>query len=309
MELYVNVLLSPAHSGPSSNQNTINMKTIITSRPPALAAAMCAICIAGSSAHAAISYTTYIAEGNYGNVFFDPGLTGTASSSSWLNVRMNGSVSIADGGTGVVHAVGSFPGSGPFVPIAAQVGDSTAQLIKTANGTGGGPYVAGDSIYYGGFSGAFNNPGGTMAVTVPNPIADLSTLVFQVQIGEAWTYDFLDHALPVLSYTTSAGTVNDVAADFSSIISKIANGTVSMPSGPEPIFFNTHALQWDLSAVVDPITSFNVSFQGVQHAQLKGLRLDQGSDSFTGVNLVPEPTSAALGLMGAVALLIRRRRH
>lgn len=276
-----------------------------------MASAFCAVCLAASSAHAAISYTTLVAENTPGNPFYNPGLTGTGSSSSWLNLRAGGSVSIADGGTGTTAVGGSFPGSGAFTSIAAQVGDSSAQLYKIANGTGGGPYLASASVYHGGFSSAVNNPGGTLGVTIPSPIADLQTLVFQIQIGEAWTYDFYNGVLPVLSYTTASGTVNNVAANFSNIINQISNGTVSMPSGVEPLYTNTYALQWDLSDVVDPISSLNISFQGVQHSQIYGMRLDQGSDSFSGINLVsvPEPASAALGLVGAFALVFRRRRH
>lgn len=260
-----------------------------------------------SMASAAISYTTFSGKNTPGDPFINPALGGTASTSIWYNVRSGGSVSVADGGTGVAHTGSGFPGTAPFTPIAAQVGNSSVTLSKTANGTGGGPYAAGSSIYYGGFSDAINNPGGTLSAGSTSPISGLQTIVFQVQFGEAWTYDFYNHALPVLNYTTASGAVSGVAATYSAVISKINNGTITMPSGEENLYTNAYALQWDLSGVSEPITSFGVSFQGVQHAQLYGLRLDQSTQN-PGASVIPEPSAAILGAFGTLALLRRRRR-
>lgn len=204
---------------------------------------------------------------------------------------------------------GGFPGSGAWPgPMASQVatGGGDATLNKISNGTGGGPYPASGSMYYGGFSGDINNDGGTLAVVDNSPIANLSNIVFQIQIGEAWTYDFLDHELPTLTYTTGLGTVVGLAASNSSILEKFYNGTVEMPTGEEDIYINTYALQWDLSGVTEPITSFSISFTGVQHAQLYKLSVEQ-SDTY--VQAVPEPTSAVLFAAGAVVALSRCRRR
>jgi hypothetical protein len=82
-----------------------------------------------------------------------------------------------------------------------------------------------------------------------------------------------------------------------------------MPTGEETVYINQHALQWDLTGYSD-ISSLEIAFNGVQHAQLYGLTLTQ-SDVYTQVvAAVPEPGTyamlmAGLGIIGGVA---RRRR-
>ncbi len=200
-----------------------------------------------------------------------------------------------------------FPGTGAWPnPIESNIGGD-AQLIKVSNGTGGGPYPASGSIYYGGFSGAVNNNGGTLAVTDSTPVEGLANVVFQLQIGEAWTYDLYqpdagdpDSVLPVLNYNGGSQQLRPATSLF---IERFYNGTVAMPTGDEAVYINTRLLQWDLSDISDPITSFSVSFTGVQHAQLYSLRLDQ-SDTFTAV---PEP--ATIGMLAATGLMALRRRR
>jgi len=206
---------------------------------------------------------------------------------------------------------GGFPGSAAWpAPIgsnrtaantfnAAEPGD--AGVIKTSNGTGGGPYPAGGSIYFGGFSADVNNFGGTLAVSDAAPVAGLSNVVFQVQIAEAWTFDFYNGVLPTLSYN---GGTQQLAATASLITDQFFNGTIEMPSGPEDIFINTYLLQWDLSGVSATVSDFSISFSGVQHAQLYGMQLDQSNV----YSPVPAPGALALAGLGALAAARRRRR-
>lgn len=233
---------------------------------------------------------------------------------AWVNLS-----SVTANGVPGLTGTGGFPGTAAWTGKASQVdrsiGDASsiggATLGKVSNGSGGGPYAAGGSIYYGGFSAAVNNDGGTLAVTDSAPIAGLQTVVFQLGFGEAWTYDFYNGALPTLSYTTAAGTTSNVAASFSEVAEKFYNGTVAMPTGDEAVYINQYALQWDLSGVTQPITSFSVSFTGVQHAQLYGLTLTQ-SDNFTQVVAlppVPEPGTYALMSLGLMAVWLRARRR
>lgn len=202
-----------------------------------------------------------------------------------------------------------FPGSNPWPnPIGSNLGED-ATLDKTANGSGGGPYPASGSIYFGGFSAATNNHGGELTLTDSTIAFDLNTVVLQVEIGEAWGYDFWNHELPTLSYTTSSGTVSDVTATFSRKIVQAYNGTVEMPTGEEAVYINLWGLQWDLSEVSEPITSYSISFIGVQHAQLYALRLDS-SDAIHSASVlpVPEPSTWLLVGLGLGALLWTRRR-
>jgi hypothetical protein len=226
----------------------------------------------------------------------DPELPGTTQYDEWTNA----SLTIA-GNPGFP----GFPGSGawpnPIGSDAAGSGDAT--LNKIANGTGGGPYPASGSIYYGGFSGDLNVNGGTLAVIDTTPVANLANLVFQIQIGEAWTYDFFNHTLPSLTYTTAGGDTTLTADDAAHVVllEQFFNGTVPMPTGDEPVYINTYLLQWNLADAAG-ITAISVSFTAVQHAQLYALRLDQ-SDVFA---QVPEPASLALIGAGVLTLLLRR---
>ena len=222
-------------------------------------------------------------------------MPGNSESNGWLTIN-----------SAVFPGTGSFPGSTMWAPLGSTTGGDGI-LRKLANGpAGGGPYAASGSMYFGGFSGDVNFDGGRLAVTDNTPVADLSNIVFQIQIGEAWTYDFYNNVMPTLSYTTSSGTVSNISATDWSLLEQYDNGTVTMPTGEETVYINTYAMQWDLSGVTEEITSFSITFNGVQHAQLYSLQLDQ-SDTY--VQAVPEPTTGLLFAAGAAVLALRSRRR
>lgn len=235
-----------------------------------------------------------------GAVLFEPALTGNTQYDGWINLN-----SVSYPGYGGFPGNGSWPsgiGSNRTLSNTFNISEpGDALLLKTGNGTGGGPYLAGGSIYFGGFSADINNPGGSLAVSDTTPVADLRNVVFQVQIGEAWTFDFVNHALPTLSFN---GGSQNLAATTTVTVERFFNGTVQMPTGEENVYINTYLLQWDLSAIAGPITDFRANFTGVQHAQVYGLRLDQ-SDVYT---TVPAPGAAALLAVGMGAMSRRRRR-
>ncbi|MFI4862277.1 MAG: PEP-CTERM sorting domain-containing protein [Phycisphaerales bacterium JB063] len=225
----------------------------------------------------------------------DPGLSGAVTTDLWTDLTAQGN-----------PGYGGFPGSGLWPgPIQSQAGSTTpggAGLVKVSNGSGGGPYPAGSSIYYGGFSADINNDGGTLSVQDNTPLADVENVVFQIQIGEAWTFDFLDEVLPTL--TINGTTTLSGESGYHTLIEQFDNGTVTMPTGEETVYINTWLVQWDLSSFAEEVTSLEVTFTGVQHAQLYQLRLDQ-SDSYS---LVPEPGSLALIAAGGAMFMRRRRR-
>lgn len=226
-----------------------------------------------------------------GSQLIDPGLSGTTSSDVWTTLNNTANPGYP-----------GFPGSGTWPsPIGSNIGGDA-----TLNKLSGAAYPAGGSIYFGGFSDVVNLSGGTLSVSDSTPLSGLSNVAFQIEIGEAWTYDFFNGTLPVLSYTTALGTVTDIAATEWTLVSRFDNGQVEMPTGLETVYINSYLLQWNLTSVEEEITSIGITFTGVQHSQIYALRLDQ-SDVYT--SAVPEPaTFAALAGFGVLVIAAFRRR-
>lgn len=197
---------------------------------------------------------------------------------------------------------GTFPGSSAWPNAIASntAGTGDATLDRVEGGGGGGPYPGTSSIYFGSF--LSDVYGGTLRVADATPLAGLQTLVLQIEIGSG----FFEDSLPALTLNGLGGTV---APDFSGILNAYQNGTFTDPETGEelPVYVNTYGLQWDLSGIADPITSFSIDFGAAVHSQVYALQLDQ-SDSGYSTSVVPEPGS--LGLLGAGSLLLlagRRR--
>jgi hypothetical protein len=227
--------------------------------------------------------------------FVDPNLAGNTQYDQW-----NALTSAAYPG------YPGFPGTGTWpAPMGSNApGSADATLNKLANGAGGGMYPAGGSIYFGGFSNTINNNGGKLAVVDSTPVTNVANVVLQIDIGEAWTYDFWNGVLPTLSYN---GGAQNVPATNTFLLNQYDNGTVTMPTGPETVYINSYLLQWDLSSV-GPVTDYSIAFNGVQHGQLYALQLDQ-SDAFANYVPVPEPaTGLLMALAGTVACVALRRR-
>lgn len=217
-------------------------------------------------------------------------LAGTTDYDGWQNLTLSGGYSGAGfpgmapwPTTGAWSTYTYNPGSGSVTVGAIgsdMAGSGDALLYKISNGTGGGPYPAGASIYFGGTSGDANVNGGTLGIVDTTPLAGLRTLAFQVEIGEAFGYDFYNHTLPTLTYTTELGTF-ELEATYSDLISQIYSGDIMMPTGYEDIYKNTWGVQFDLSGVEESILSYTLSFTGVQHAQLYSMQLDQSTAAYS----------------------------
>lgn len=269
-----------------------------------LAGTLSAAFITASASAAIILDTDPGTNGNQvASYYQEIALDGNTRSEGWDNLRNT-----------VISGGGNHPGTSAWTnnAIGSQTGANagSSTLSKVANGTGGGPYIGGSSIYFGGFSSTPNTLGGTVAVSTTGTgvLSGVQTAVFQVDIGAPYGYDFHDLVAPTLSYTTSEGTVTGVTASFLSLYSVVQNGTMPTPDGAQPVYINSYALQFDLSGVEDPITDFTISINGVQHAQIYGMGLQQSDQAYSvSVLPVPEPSTALLGVLGALGLLRRRR--
>lgn len=221
----------------------------------------------------------------------DPNLPGNTSYDEWAGLTAANYPGLG----------GGFPGAAPWPsPIGSNVGASgDAELDKIA----GNAFTGAQAIYHGGFAPNANAFGATMGVTDATALANVQSIVLQVEIGEAFGYDFFDDLTPVLSYD---GGSQALAADSASIISFYQNGTFTNPATglEEPVYVNTWMMTWDVSGL-GAIGSLEFDWSAVQHAQLYALRLDQGDVA------VPEPGTAGLAALGTIALatLARRRRR
>ncbi|WP_367872216.1 beta strand repeat-containing protein [Luteolibacter sp. Populi] len=211
---------------------------------------------------------------------------------------------------------GMFPGMTMWAPYKSQFWTSAtrANLIKTANGTGGGPYPAGSSIYFGGTSPVSNTNGGSLAVK-GYAVPAVKTVTFQISIGEAYGYSLWDADgdgfgpadMPKLKvYDAEGGLLSTLPATHSDIIKKAYNGSMEMPPGSgldEDIYINTFGLQWNLDGIEGTIGLFQVDWTGVQHAQLWSLRLDQTDTAYSGFvfDLTSNWTGAGDGVWSTAA--------
>lgn len=132
-----------------------------------------------------------------------------------------------------------------------------------------------DSLYFGSFQQNTNALGGTLALEDTNPISGVRTIILQIQVGEAVGYDFVSPSgLPVLKINNTA---NRTASTYSRhLLNRYNNGSYFSPATEtnEPIYVNTWAFQWN---VTNTVTSFQIEFSAVTHAQIYALRLDQAS--------------------------------
>ncbi|MBK1880957.1 PEP-CTERM sorting domain-containing protein [Luteolibacter pohnpeiensis] len=230
------------------------------------------------------------------------GLSSDSSYASWNDLSSS-----------TITTTGGFPGNSIWSPINSQnnQNDPSTQLTKISNGAEGGAFVASSSIYFGGFSSSSNLFGGTLSLSTSDPIVGLQTILFQIQIGEAYGYDFYNHELPLLSYTLSGdSTIYTIVASGSSLYDQFDAGTFSTPDGDEVLYTNTYALWFDLSGIVGDIDRFDITWSAVQHAQIYGISIQQDDTTVDASILpaaVPEPAISLLSAIGLAGLIRRRR--
>jgi hypothetical protein len=222
---------------------------------------------------------------------------GTKSYSAWSNINSFN-----------YTGYGSFPGNAPWpAPIRATQGSTNSTLNRMAGSpTGGGPFLASESIYFGNFAQVPNALGGTLRISNSSGITNLRTLLFQIQIGEATGYDFFSPTgFPKL--TLNGITYN---ATFTNLVNRFQNGVFPSPETgkDEPVYINTWAYQYNLTN--NGFANYHIDFSGVTHSQVYAMRWD-GTSVLQG-QVIPEPST--LGLLtlaaaGVAGYIIRKRKR
>jgi hypothetical protein len=216
---------------------------------------------------------------------------GTTSYSAWSNVNAFN-----------YSGYGSFPGNAPWPsPIAANQGSSIPTMNRVSGSpTGGGPYPASDSIYFGNFAQVPNALGGTLRLSNSAPLFNLKTLVFQIQIGEATGFDFFQPTgFPKISINGGSYSFST----YTNLVNRYQNGTFPSPETDEdePVYVNTWAYQWNFSD--SPINSYAIDFSGVTHSQIYALRLD-GTSVLQNNQVIPEPSTYALIIVATLGIFL-----
>lgn len=178
----------------------------------------------------------------------------------------------------------SFPGRsswpGPIDSRAPGSGDAEmTRLAIAADGTGGG-YPAEESLYFFSSGQVPNALGGTLRIEDTTPVAGVKTVALQIQIGGADGYDFVEpHGIPVLRIN---GLPTNYASMQAVLLAQYQNGTFLSPETEqeEPVFVTTWGFQWEVSTF-GPITSIQIDFSVVTHAQIYAMRLDQSSQTYS----------------------------
>ena len=188
----------------------------------------------------------------------------------------------------------NYPGAGGsssfFDPTAAWPGPVAANPGSTAGAVfskvSGGGYFATSSVYDAGVAGMFS-------VFDSAPLAALATVVFQIDAGTAV------NVAPVLNYN---GGTQSLAADYFTTVAGSYLSSGPMGSNPS----TNHAWQWDLGAVAEPITSYEIVWGSTTGNHLNHFELNlSAGDSF--VQVVPEPSALMMVPLASFALIRRRR--
>jgi hypothetical protein len=188
--------------------------------------------------------------------------------------------------TSARHSPPAYPSFGNYtddwsMPIAANEGSDGAAAL---NKLGGGGFPSSTSIY------SFFTPG-TFAVTQQDPLADLATVIWQI-----------DHSVPFLAEPVLNFNGESQGLPPTFVSRQRGNFSGTGPIGP----FTTTlaAYQWDLSGISGDVDRYEIVWQGGLHQSIFTMRTDE-ADQFAQV--VPEPSLTLLSL-GSLAFLLRRRR-
>lgn len=186
----------------------------------------------------------------------------------------------------------ALPGSQATI-VWSSLGRTNVGMVPAA-GTGA---VAVQAPGYQAGAGLYSYSTDYSATVTQASIFNVHTVIFQADLAPNPDFPLPFSGGPLLSF--NGGTQN-LAASYFQIL-----GTESRMTSFGPQTYSGAAWQWDLSGLGETINSVSVRQPFSVHTTVAGLRIDSGS-SF--VQMIPEPSSALLASLAAVALACRRRR-
>lgn len=232
----------------------------------------------------------------HSQTFIDPGFTGTTQFDGWENLNATN-----------FPGYGGYPGSAAWPsPIGSNVaGSGSGELNKTA---GNGYPLAGSSgnfIYVTQSGAGTSDPDvavGSFSVSDSNVVTGLQNVFFQTLMGAALQIggeyvEFASGIYPVLNYN---GGSQGLMATFTNLFWE---GEIEADQGEG--YGYLRGFQWNLSEILDPISSISITWSNTNHAQIYGLQLNQ-SDVYSAV---PEPSTWALLGLSALMLIVWQRRR
>lgn len=209
------------------------------------------------------------------------------SASAALSISLPGNTS-NDGWDQLVGSrltgYGNHPGLAPWPDtIAPNVSGSAGDAVF-GKASGGG-YLGSASFYDGGNS-------GSLFLSSQNPVAEMATLVFQIDMGSS-------------SFAASPQLLVNGSTLLTPIASTVNPGDHSVTFGGPPVQTQKHAFQWDLRTIDGPITDYRVQWDTTPRTTIYEMELATG-DTF--LQVIPEPSIALLAFF-ATPLLLRRKRN
>ncbi len=208
---------------------------------------------------------------------YDPGFTGNVKTAQWTNLGTNGGWASNGFGSSVNWALSPNIGTGVTI-------QKTSGYAEMATG----------SIYYSFGSDPFDfTSANTQLVVVDtSPVSGLTTVLLQFEIGNNGTATFYNGVLPRLSYN---GGSQEISA---SVVTTNQVGTVDFGAFTGTIV--DYALEFDVGPM--GVSSYAIDWTGVDHDTIYAVRVDE-----TDAPTVPEPATASLVGVAAVAVGLRRR--
>lgn len=244
---------------------------------------------------------TSVSLSSAGAQVIDLSLSGNTSHDRWTAIKSAGRPQ----GFQSLAGYGGFPGSGVWPgTISSNPNGGDAYITKGADGPGGGAYVASGSIYFGAYTADPNMDGGTIIIKDNTPIAELKTIIFQIELAGAGGYEFFNSVDPTLTITTDTGTFTLASTFAPNLIASRNAG--SDPVTGSPLNVNTWVYQWNIDPAL-MVTGFEILVNPVQHTQIYSMQLDQ-SDVAYAAAVVPEPSTWCILFLSAGVVLFHARR-